>query len=32
MNFNFHHSLDAPAQRLLNVLEIGTVLPIDNED
>lgn len=28
MNYNFHHSLDAKAQRLLNALEPGTVLPI----
>jgi cupin fold WbuC family metalloprotein len=28
MNYNFHESLDAPAQRLLNALEPGTVLPI----
>lgn len=28
MNFNLHDSLDAKAQRLLNALEIGTVLPI----
>lgn len=28
MNFNFHDSLDSKAQRLLNALEIGTVLPI----
>ena len=28
MNFNFHESLDAKAQRLLNALEPGTVLPI----
>lgn len=28
MNYNFHDSLDAKAQRLLNALEIGTVLPI----
>lgn len=28
MNYNFHESLDAPAQRLLNALEPGTILPI----
>lgn len=28
MNYNFHESLDAPSQRLLNALEPGTVLPI----
>jgi cupin fold WbuC family metalloprotein len=28
MNFNFHESLDAKAQRLLNAMEPGTVLPI----
>ena len=28
MNFNYHEALDAPAQRLLNALEVGTVLPI----
>lgn len=28
MNFNLHESLDAKAQRLLNALEVGTVLPI----
>ena len=28
MNFNLHESLDAKAQRLLNALEPGTVLPI----
>lgn len=28
MNYNFHDSLDAPAQRLLNALEPGTILPI----
>ena len=28
MNYNFHESLDAKAQRLLNALEPGTVLPI----
>lgn len=27
MNFNLHDSLDAKAQRLLNALEPGTVLP-----
>lgn len=28
MNYNFHETLDAPAQRLLNALEPGTLLPI----
>lgn len=28
MNWNFHKSLEAKAQRLLNALEPGTVLPI----
>ncbi len=28
MNFNLHEALDAKAQRLLNALEVGTVLPI----
>lgn len=28
MNFNLHDSLEAKAQRLLNALQIGTVLPI----
>ncbi|MEG1586715.1 MAG: WbuC family cupin fold metalloprotein [Bacteroidales bacterium] len=28
MNHNFHDTLDAPAQRLLNALEPGTDLPI----
>ena len=28
MNYNFHDSLDARAQRLLNALEPGTILPI----
>lgn len=28
MNHNFHETLDAPAQRLLNALEPGTELPI----
>ncbi|RHU30314.1 cupin fold metalloprotein, WbuC family [Parabacteroides sp. TM07-1AC] len=28
MNYNFHDSLDAEAQRLLNALEPGTILPI----
>lgn len=28
MNFNFHDTLGAPAQRLLNALEPGTILPI----
>lgn len=28
MNYNLHDSLDAKAQRLLNALEVGTVLPI----
>ena len=28
MNCNFHDSLDAPCQRLLNALEPGTIVPI----
>lgn len=28
MNFNLHDSPDAKAQRLLNALEMGTILPI----
>lgn len=28
MNHNFHETLDAPAQRLLNALEPGTDLPV----
>lgn len=28
MNYNFHDSLDAPCQRLLNALEPGTIVPI----
>ena len=28
MNYNLHDSLNAKAQRLLNALEVGTVLPI----
>ena len=28
MNYNFHDSLEAKAQRLLNALEPGTILPI----
>lgn len=28
MNYNLHESLDAKAQRLLNALEVGTVLPV----
>ncbi|MDE5998091.1 MAG: WbuC family cupin fold metalloprotein [Muribaculaceae bacterium] len=28
MNYNFHESLDAKAQRLINVLLPGTVIPI----
>ena len=28
MNYNLHDSLDSKAQRLLNALEIGTILPI----
>ncbi len=28
MNYNFHKTLDAKAQRLLNALEPGTILPI----
>ena len=28
MNYNLHDSLDSKAQRLLNALEVGTILPI----
>ena len=28
MNFNLHESLDSKAQRLLNALEPGTILPV----
>ena len=28
MNYNFHDSLDAPCQRLLNALEPATIVPI----
>ena len=28
MNYNFHQTLDAKAQRLLNALELGTLLPV----
>ncbi|MDE5840685.1 MAG: WbuC family cupin fold metalloprotein [Muribaculaceae bacterium] len=28
MNYNFHESLDAKAQRLLNVLLPGTIIPV----
>jgi cupin fold WbuC family metalloprotein len=28
MNYNFHDSLAAPSQRLLNALEPGTVMPV----
>ncbi|MDY3978902.1 MAG: WbuC family cupin fold metalloprotein [Tidjanibacter sp.] len=28
MNYNLHESLDSKAQRLLNALEVGTILPI----
>jgi cupin fold WbuC family metalloprotein len=28
MNYNFHESMDAKSQRLLNALEMGTELPI----
>ncbi len=28
MNYNFHEAMDSKAQRLLNALEPGTVLPI----
>ena len=28
MNYNIHESLDAPAQRLMNALEPGTILPV----
>ena len=31
MNYNFHESLDAKAQRLLNALEPGTELPIHRQ-
>ncbi len=27
MNFNFHDDLKAPSQRMLNALELGTLLP-----
>ena len=27
MNYNFHDTLDAPVQRMLNALEPGTYLP-----
>ena len=32
MNFNFHESLEAPAQRLLNALEPGTILAIHRHE
>lgn len=32
MNFNFHDSLDCPSQRLLNAMEIGTVVPIHRHE
>ena len=28
MNYNFHETPDAPVQKLLNALELGTVLPV----
>ena len=28
MNFNFHESLDAKSQRMLNALDVGTIMPI----
>jgi len=28
MNYNFHDSLAAPSQRLLNALEPGTIMPV----
>lgn len=28
MNYNLHESLDAKAQRMLNALEVGTVVPV----
>jgi len=28
MNYNLHHSLEAPVQRLMNALEPGTILPV----
>lgn len=31
MNFNLHDSLEAKAQRLLNTLEAGTILPIHRQ-
>lgn len=32
MNFNLHESLDSRAQRLLNALEPGTVLPVHRHE
>ncbi|NDV47260.1 cupin fold metalloprotein, WbuC family [Paludibacter sp. 221] len=32
MNYNLHDSLDAPAQRLLNALEVGTNLPVHRHE
>lgn len=32
MNFNLHESLDSKAQRLLNALEPGTVLPVHRHE
>ena len=32
MNLNFHESLEAPAQRLLNALEPGTILAIHRHE
>ena len=31
MNYNFHDSLDAPCQRLLNALEPETIVPIHRD-
>lgn len=28
MNFNLHESLDSPSQRLINALEVGTIIPV----
>jgi len=28
MNFNFHESAESPSQRMLNALELGTVMPV----
>lgn len=32
MNYNFHESLNSKAQRLLNALEPGTVLPVHRHE